>query len=219
MRSVKELVDQRVSPSWEVAVPVQLPSGRVIAIYRPDWTAHQRRRAAGVGPVTSTATLSALWEFPAGLPIPIAGMDSASGELVAGGLLVDDGGGRVRREFAPCGAVTALFVVAARGVDALRRASMLSPIYERWAVATGRITADDEGRLRDAAESCHVGLLIADRPTAVCAAPAPVRGRPHVFRWWMTELAYAAWLLDAAQPSAQAFSCALDVGPTRPSMS
>lgn len=204
VRCVEELVDAArpadCSIGSGVLLPVNLPSGTVVAMYQPDQSEHGRRVATQTGPILCTSTLSALWELPGGIPVPVGSISATvrDGLLEQPGLVAQPASGLVCREYEPCGAVTGLFAAAKSADAALRQASLLSPIYSRWAV-TGEVDGCEWQRVVDAAEHCGVGVIAHDNNGgAMSASPgAPVLGRPHVFRWWMVEVAYASWLARA----------------------
>ena len=204
MRCVEEIVEgARFGREWSGAVPVKvrLPSCEVIAMYRPDMVEHERRAVTETGAVRCTSTLSALWEMPAGIPVPVGGLGTTVHDALrdAPGLVAWPLHGWVRREFEPCGEVTDLYCAAKSADAALRQASLLSPVYDRWAVITGNVSGPAAERIVEIAENCGVGAVALTPESALeLQSPAPsVLGQPHVFRWWMVEMAYASWLTRA----------------------
>lgn len=189
-----------------VAVPVRLPSGVVIMIYRPDLTEHVRRSTVGAGPVCDTSLLATLWELPAGLPVPMEVLPWSVRDpvLFDRGLVTLLEGGLVCREYETCGVVTSVFAVGSTADIALRRASELSPIFSRSAVVTGRIHGSEWERIVGIAERCALGVIALDPLGGELMSippPVPVVGRPHIYRWWVAEMAYASWLAREAPTS------------------
>jgi hypothetical protein len=157
---------------------------------------HSRRRALSIGAIGSLGLLHALWSLPAGVEWPAAGinrLDTATlldeGE---GYLTVDEGS--ITRAYQPAGQVRGVGLPGRRLVDAVEAAGRFPPIFRRYAV-TDRAGRSDHDAIA-VALALGVGAAIA-RPTGLCVlAPAapPTTGLPSVYRWWLAEVAYHAWL-------------------------
>jgi hypothetical protein len=208
VRCIDDLVDAALSGphrSGGILASVRLPSCSAVAVYQPEIAEHQRRLGSETGAVRCTSTLSALWEMPAGISVPVDAIPTTVRGALLGspGLVAQPAPGWARREFEPCGVVTELFCASRSADVALRNASLLSPIYSRWAVFMADVQAADLVRIVEIAEGCGVGAMVLtdDGVLELCSPAPPVLGQPHVFRWWMVEMAYASWLSRGAPMS------------------
>lgn len=197
--------DQSVSCALQAAVDmkvvlVTIDGVRVAAAFELDLAEHRRRQALGIGAVTATSLLHGLWLLPNGIPVPATAVpDHKHDRLSRLPALVTSIDNQLRRTYEPPGVVRAL---ASRGRSARRaveRVARFSPIFYRYAVVNG-------DRLLPAiityAFENGVGILQTDGEEArlVSAAPEAVRGVPAVYRWWIAELAYEAWLYESTHP-------------------
>lgn len=162
--------------------------------FRVDREEHRRRQRLGVGAVTGTGLLHALWELPAGLPIParcLTEPNLATLRELGEGFV--EGTKILTRTFTPAGNVSAVVVVADTISDAISRASRLPPIF--WRVAAARRLTADVAESVAFSERTGVGSLVvgSDGSTELVAPRPPVRGVPAVYRWWLSELAYRNW--------------------------
>ncbi|MDQ1536287.1 MAG: hypothetical protein QOE58_680 [Actinomycetota bacterium] len=175
-------------------VELRIDGNRFFVEFAIDREEHRRRRALGVGAASGTGLLHALWELPAGIPIPEQCLTQRDVST-----LRDHGKGYVEgtdvltRSFSPAGTIRAVVVVANQLDEAIGRLRRLPPIFRRLAVA-----------LRSPARSASasvlggttgIGTAVIGRGGAeLLVAPAPaILGVPAVYRWWLAELAYRNW--------------------------
>lgn len=162
-----------------------------------DLAEHERRQTAGAGAVTSTGMLHGLWLLPSGGTVPAVEVPPRKrGRFRSEPGWVSEGPSGFQRLYSPAGVVTAAAVTRARSVNALRIASALPPIFERYVVLNApsqEVTAD--------ARDAGVGVIATgDGPRIVAEPKTCVTGRPAVYRWWIAEIAYDRWLQMNDQP-------------------
>ena len=184
----------------EYIVTVAVEGRSIMVALDVDQVEHARRAELEVGAVCSRRLLHALWELPANVTWPICGLDPA--DLVAyseatQGLVEINGEGLVRR-YQPAGTVRAIGVRRARLIDAVRQVASFPGIFGRYAFASRRSSTDDQAAA--AASTLGVGAAIARSSGLVVIADAspPEVGLPGVYRWWLAETAYDAWLQESA---------------------
>lgn len=154
---------------------------------------HLRRQGLGLGAVTDTGLLHALWELPRGLPIPLSALDDRDIEtLTESGAGHVDTLGALTRTYAPAGHVTSVVVVANHMETAARRVSRLPRIFQRLAVALRSPSRSLDGTEADEGPIGRV-VAAADGALVVMRPAAPAVGVPAVYRWWLAELAYRNW--------------------------
>jgi hypothetical protein len=197
--------DQSLSCALRAAVDmtvllVTIDGVRAAVAFEPDLTEHRRRQALGVGAVTATSVLHGLWLLPSRIPVPAAAVpDHKRDRLLRLPAFVTSIDDQLRRTYEPPGVVRALASGGRSARRAVERVARFSPIFYRYAVVNG-------DRLLPAvmtyAFENGVGLLQTDGEVArlVSAAPKAVCGVPAVYRWWIAELAYEAWLYESTQP-------------------
>jgi hypothetical protein len=172
--------------------PVRLLGVLVIALARPSTAEHDRRSAAGVGPITDPVLLDRLLDLPAGQPVADSVVWAETSGLPAG--IVDRGGdgNTVTRLLEPPLALDGVVVPAGRAGElrAVQEASLFAGFTWRW--VTGRrpsipVTAVLEAQL------CGVGLL-APGGREVLQAEPPLRRTVDGWAWLLQEKAYRSWL-------------------------
>lgn len=176
-------------------VPLPIEGRAFLAAFEPDFHEHQRRQAIGLGAVRSRRLLHALWALPSELSWPASALDGEDlSTLVSEGAGVAEVGDSVLRRYQPPGQVR---VVGVRGrwlSDSVQRVGMMPPIFLRYAIATRRHRFDQQA----VSMAAEMGIGAAtDEPSGVTvhAEPAAAHtGVPGVYRWWLSETAYAAWL-------------------------
>jgi len=196
-----------LGPSDPVA-ELSIESRRLFASLALSRVEHHRRQEIGAGAVTSTGLLHALWELPAGVPIPwnvLSGRDADTLRFHGSRWVQDDGACVVRR-YEPAGKLRVVAIHDERLGRALERVARVPPVYERVAVWTrsGRRRGAPEAHLAMAA-MLGIGIVaVEDDKPSVLVHPAPAQpGMPSVYRWWMAELAYRNWLIQR-EPTARA---------------
>ncbi len=184
-------------------VRLRLDGRSVVAVIEIDPAEHLRRLELGVGAVTSTGLLHALWLLPSMIPVqPTALPEIKVARLrQADGVCAETGAG-LERTYSPIGRVLALGASGANAQRVLDHVAMLPPIFRRAALVRP-LPPTARGRLAQRALSARVGLAIYEEgivDEVVVPAPEPIRGIPGVYRWWIAELVYGAWLQERIQP-------------------
>ena len=174
-------------------VEVRLREGPVLMAVTVDAGEHSRRRSAGLGAVTDREALTALWELPAGMPVPVpagAGGGWAAGAAgsVPDAFALRRGGELLRLARPPVRFGGALSVgrSARRPLEGVGQASALAPM---GIAVLGGAAAGDPHVL----EACLHGVGVAyarGGGVELVAAPAGVRPEPGPFLWWVAEKAY-----------------------------
>lgn len=164
------------------------------APYRVDFAVdageHARRQGLGVGAVTDRRLLHALWELPSHVPVPAGRVAAADLDTIARhGHGFVEGEYVLTRTFAPAGTVTAVAAAGSSIEAAFRAVTRIPPIY--WRVATASALPSESTLAR--AGQLGVGVVVEPADVAVEPQP-PRRGVPGVYRWWIAERAYRAWL-------------------------
>ena len=179
---------------------VTIDGMRLAIAFEPDFAEHNRRHALGVGAVTATSVLHGLWLLPNGVPVPAAALpDHKRDRLSRFPALVTSIDDHFRRTYEPPGVVRALAGGGRSARRAVDRVARFSPIFYRYAVVKGDHSLP---AVITYAAKKGVGVLQTDRGEGrlVSSAPGAVRGVPAVYRWWVAELAYEAWLYESTQP-------------------
>lgn len=176
-------------------VPLSIEGRSVLAAFEPNLDEHHRRRAVGITAVRSRRLLHALWALPRELPWPASALDPDDlSTLVAEGAGAVELGDQVVRRYQPAGQVRAVGVRSKWLGDSVQRVGMMPPIFVRYAIATSRHDSDE----RAASVAAELGVGVAtDEPSGVTVHSEPAAaqtGVPGVYRWWLSEAAYAAWL-------------------------
>lgn len=167
-----------------------------------DFTEHQRRSVAGAGAVVSTGLLHALWMLPTQFPVRPEQLPPIKAKRLRNApAFCSESTEGFERTYSPAGQIRALGVSGRRPQRTLDLTVQLSPIFRRLALVPP-MTPGVRDRLSAGARSAGVGLAEEHLggTELVVPAPAAVRGRPGVYRWWMAELAYEAWLQESTQP-------------------
>lgn len=183
-------------------VRLRVDGRAVIVLFDLDAGEHQRRVDGGLGAVTSTGLLHALWLLPSDVPVPIEQVPSVKqARLRRAHGMCSEREGSFERVYSPAGRVVAVAAESGAPDRALRAAAQLPPIFERAAVV-GPLGTRRRERLAAEATQLGVGLVEGGDSTAqLVVSPLPAqRGRPGVYRWWVAELAYAALTHDRTQP-------------------
>jgi hypothetical protein len=170
------------------AVPTRIPVAGCTAWLNLDADELRRRQTIGMGAVTSTALLSSLWELPSGGSVPSSALEpSIVARLRSAECVVTESTNGFRRNYAPIGTVSAVAFSGRQSLKAFGRAAAFTPIVRRYAVIPAR---DFTSEIADLGEKWGVGIAIHDGQTPIDARAAEV-GIPHVYRWWLAELAFA----------------------------
>ena len=167
-----------------------MPTEGYTAWARIDSAEHARRQCVGLGAVTSTALLSSLWELPSGCSVPARSLsDSVVARLRSAGGVASESTDGFSRTYAPIGTVDAVAFMGNQPHDVVRRAASFSPIVGRYAIVRARHA---RAEVIECSQHHGVGLIIQDDVATMLVEPSPPEtGRPHVYRWWLAELAYA----------------------------
>jgi hypothetical protein len=169
----------------------------VLVAFEPDPHEHPRRREQSLGAVRSRRLLHALWALPLQLPWTMGGLtpiDTETLESADATGFVSINGDMLTRTYQPPGRVLAIGVRGARLADAVQRASLYPGIFARYAIGAKPGRSDDEAVATAAA--LGIGTAVRGRSGLVVHTEAepPRKGAPGVYRWWMAEVAYEAWL-------------------------
>jgi hypothetical protein len=157
---------------------------------------HQRRKCSEAGPIHSRGLLHALWSLPEELPTPVLGLDDRDRET-----LTDEGQGFVRfvgdavyRDYRPPGVVLAVALVRSRLAEGVTAIGAFPPLFRRYAVATNDELPDPRGIALG--EELGIGMAAFTRQgfVVLSKAAAPWLGVPAVYRWWLAEISYSAWV-------------------------
>ncbi len=177
-------------------VSLVLEGRSIVFALELDSAEHKRRGERRLGGITSRGLLHALWALPEAIEWPTASVsepDVRTLEQDGRGLVVSRRG-TIRREYRPAGAIRAVALLGRSLEDAVVGIGGFPPIFRRYAVAS-RPTAQDDHAVSvaneigaGAATATGRGLLVHTR-----SAP-PLIGVPAVYRWWLAERAYSAWL-------------------------
>ncbi len=192
-REALSLLGERPIHSSEV-VQICVDGHRVFGLFEVDLVEGERRKECGLGSVTETELLHALFSLPYGLPTDIAGMTPQQLFLLnkSGKGLVNRNSKDVTRIYQPAGRLVALVSVARTIVSGLRCLSMYPPIYSRGIFCASQRGSGGSTADLDVASQRGIGVVLqtSDGPTSVLEWAKPVLGVPAVYRWWLSELAY-----------------------------
>lgn len=176
--------------------------GRLLrVIFEPDRLEHAARTDRGVGAVTSTGLLHALWLLPAQVPVaPSAVPDVKLDRLRAAPQLVREDQDGLHRLYSPAGRVTAIGVMGCRPWQVIEATALQSPAFRRMALVERTRSRISPALARNAI-AAGIGLALVDSVSTETLVPSPraLLGVPGVFRWWIAELAYRAWSQDRSQ--------------------
>lgn len=169
----------------------------VIVVIEVDQGEHERRRELGIGALTDRRSLHVLWAMPQEERVHVDTVppeDLCTLERLRPSF-VDQIGKCYVRSFQPAARVLGCIGNGKTAESAVKRLSQVPPIFTRVAVS-GRLT---EGAAASALRR-RVGLA---KPASggwvvQAEAPPPVLGVPSVYRWWIAEQAYDAWIKPTA---------------------
>jgi len=182
-------------------VGMELDGLQVVVAFHLDAGEHERRAAAGVGAVTSTAVLHGLWLIPSEIAVPPGNVPLVKRHRLRGaqGFVENSPRGFVRL-YSPAGTVHSIGVRRRSAIRAIEQTARFTSIFRRIALTDGNAPPSDCAveRARDAG----IGLVAisGDEHQQLVRPARPVLGIPAVYRWWVAELAYASWLQDSTQP-------------------
>jgi len=187
-------------PGCEIPVPLCIDGRRYVVGLELNFQEHVRRQRAGLGAVTSTGLLHALWEFPYGISFPARSFEDMDRATLMGATpgWVERRGDDFLRLYQPVGAVRSITVSDTSLARAVTKAASHSPTVRRTAVWRTSTTSESPKTLATLmrAKVLGIGVLIHNEKCKVeLVAPADAtRGRPVVYRWWQAELAYRNWV-------------------------
>lgn len=165
---------------------------------------HADRRQRGLGAVSSTGLLHALWSLPAGITFPRSALDPLDLATLTeiGQSWVDLDEISITRRYRPIGTVELVAVAHSSLAQAAARVGEHPASFQRLAVwlTSRRPPATKRPPSFETAQARGIGVAaVGDWGCSVLGAPAAkVAGRPAVYRWWLAELAYRNWLTQTA---------------------
>lgn len=172
---------------------------------------HQRRQAAGIGPVTGHGFggLDHLMALPAGLPVPVAELTKEQRAYVRrapAAICTIQDGQVTRHAIRPCRVTLATVRSATACKTALDSASRFAPFCARRVIVK-RLSKNAFARINDLAEFDFYGIGIilekSDGSVETVVEPRPWRPKRHTpAGWWFAERAYTAYLEQAATDAA-----------------
>ena len=155
---------------------------------------HARREAIGIGSVTSTGLLHALWKVapcPGGVDNALSQADRHTLGAAHPGLAFEHNG-VFSRAYRPSVRIKLLVTLRVRADPAIRRSLAMPPIFQRLAIwKTG--SQDSVAPMSAYAADRGVGQLQLsnpDKPRLIAMPGPPVPSVPTVYQWWLSELAY-----------------------------
>ncbi|GHJ34299.1 hypothetical protein ACFV4E_22805 [Streptomyces hygroscopicus] len=167
---------------------------------------HQRRQAAGIGPVTGHGFggLDHLMALPAGMPVPLDSLTKEQQKYVrrAPNAIVTVKDGKVTRHaIRPCRVAMATVRYDTTYKMALDSASRFAPFCARQVIVK-RLPKDAFARINDLAEFDFYGIgIILEKPDGsleTVVEPRPWIPKRHTpAGWWFAERAYATYLEHA----------------------
>jgi len=196
----------------DVQSNMHVDGSKYAAIMRLDGDEHNRRGVGGLGALTGTGLLHALWELPVGIPWPveqIAIRDLATLRMAEPGwITIEDG--LVERKYRPPGRVATVMTSDDSLARSVKRVSMHPPTVERIAVWTRNAQRPYRNIASTAnlAENGGIGIIVeTDGERELLVSPrAAVIGRPSIYRWWQAELVYRNWLTNTSPTAPTATS-------------
>lgn len=194
------------SISHEIQVPLSVDGRRYFAGLTLNNNEHQRRQEAGLGAVTSTGLLHALWEIPYGMAFPLSCFRSIDQKTLceADNGWIQNDGDELSRLYQPVGTIKSIAASDTSLVRAVSKAASHPQTVRRTAVwftsTDGRSPKAIETLTR--AKLLGVGVIAVNKTSIVHLAESsdPIASRPSVFRWWQAELAYRNWI-NSKQPT------------------
>ncbi|MFJ2202410.1 hypothetical protein [Streptomyces violaceusniger] len=191
------------------ASTVQVPSfsgyGGATLHLAIDPAEHERRQAAGIGPVTGHGFggLDHLMALPAGLPVPVSELTEEQQKYVRqapAAICTIDDGQVTRHAIRPCRVVLATVESPSAGKLALNSAGRFAPFCPRRVVIRRLPHRKHFNYLADY-DFYGVGVTLQhpDGTTEPVLDPAPWRPKRHTpAGWWFAERAYTEYLQHTA---------------------
>ena len=174
---------------------VRLNGVEYLAHLRLDLNECRRRSSLGLGAVTSTGVLHALW--PTSIrPIPRAALDTMNLntlDALPDTLVSHDENENIVRRYNPIGEIVALCSLDKSISQAIKKAVRIPPIFERLCIWTRQgSTASPNVQSLTMARRARTGIIsLCDTRVEELVRPHDrVPGIPAVYRWWIAELAY-----------------------------
>jgi len=175
---------------------VSIEGSNVLLTFEADPTENMRRQAAAVRAVRSRRLLHALWQLPTGLEWPSSRLDPvdiATFDREGVGFVVTTQGG-IRRTYEPPGRVAAIAVRRQALSNAVSAVAQLPAVYYRYAFGSTVTRHDDSAIAAAQGLGIGAGVEVCDQLIVHCLAGTPIVGIPGIYRWWLAEIAYEAWL-------------------------
>ena len=173
----------------------------LIAAFELNPSEHTRRATLGAGAVTSRAVLHGLWLLPMGIPVRADEIPAMKRRrLRESSHFAAETEAGFQRLYSPACIVRAVAFAGSDATRCVEHAMRFPPIVQRVVVTEEGRPAPNE--VRRLAVEFGVGMIeLRERDYVVLEQPPePVVGVPAVYRWWIGELAYEAWLQLSAQP-------------------
>lgn len=174
---------------------VQLDGTEYLACLQYDEDERNRRTSLGIGAVTSTGTLHALWATSSS-PVSPTALDEPDLDTLGSlpeTLVSYDHNGDLIREYHPIGEITSLCAFDDSTSRGIKKAARIPPIFERiliWIGQESEPALDD--RTLTLARRTRTGIVsLCDTNVEELIQPYDrIPGVPAVYRWWLAELAY-----------------------------
>lgn len=164
-----------------------------------------RRASLGLGAITSTGVLHALWSTPiqpisrgAFDDINLHTLDSLSEALVS-----HDENGTTSRIYHPIGEIVALYTLDKSIRQGVKRAIRIPPIFKRlciWVNHESCKNVDKQTLLYAQRARTGVISLCNTHVEELIRPHNRIPGIPAVFRWWVAELAYETVMSRTTSP-------------------
>jgi hypothetical protein len=154
-----------------------------------------------VGAVTALGLLHSLWLLPRGLPVPEDRIPPRRlNALREAPQLVTPTARGFERTYEPPATVHSVAFSGTRPDRLVERAIRFTPIYERWVLLEDAARTATSAELALASEwGVGVAKVTPDAVEPIVMPMVGVLGLPAVYRWWLGELSYGAWLQSSTQ--------------------
>lgn len=177
-------------------VSARVEDRELLLAFQLDRQVHLERASAGVGAVRSRRLLHALWSLPCDISWSESELDSSNRNTLVkeGNGLVVRGNETVRRVYRPPGQIRAVAITRKSLADSVWAVAQFPTIFLRYAIAASCSKADADAI--EAARAAGIGTIFTSRtgPLVYTSPQRAAIGAPGVYRWWLAEIGYDAWL-------------------------